>query len=176
MFTKDRVRESRKTQPKAKRAKEEIESKRSQKEEKKGGKVLTFVDMSHLHYLSRSMAKPSTLQKPKGMVPKDTKQPILEDSSESRDSETETIVTDSVAKPAEVFSADKMALEIIEEMIKIVFEAEQENVSDHIISNDLLRQNVENIHKQRFVKIKLNEQKNEPMPSFAKKLPVKDSF
>jgi len=32
-----------------------------------------------------------------------------------------------------------MAAEIIEEMIKIVFEAEQENVSDHIISNDLLR-------------------------------------
>lgn len=118
------------------------------------------------------MAKPSTLQKIKGQVPKDTKQPILEDSSESKDSDTETIVTDYVAKPAEVFSADKMALEIIEEMIKIVFEAEQENVSDHIISNDLLRQNVENIHKQRFVKIKLNEQKNEPMPSFAKKLPV----
>lgn len=108
------------------------------------------------------------------MVPKDTKQPILEDSSESKDSDTETIVTDAVAKPAEVFSADKMALEIIDEMIKIVFEAEQENVSEHIISNDLLRQNVENIHKQRFVKVKLNEQKNEPLPSFAKKLPVKE--
>ena len=67
-----------------------------------------------------------------------------------------------------------MAAEIIEEMIKIVFVAEQENVSEHIISNDLLRQNAENIHKQRFVKIKLNESKNEPMPSFAKKLPVKE--
>lgn len=65
--------------------------------------MLTFVDMSHLHYLSRSMAKPNTLLKVKGAVPKDTKQPILEDSSESNDSDTETIITESQFLPQEIF-------------------------------------------------------------------------
>lgn len=47
------------------------------------------------------MTKPTTFIKAKGAVPKDTKQPILEDSSESNDSDAETIVTES--KPQDVF-------------------------------------------------------------------------
>jgi hypothetical protein len=49
------------------------------------------------------MAKPNTLLKVKGAVPKDTKQPILEDSSESNDSDTETIITESQFLPQEIF-------------------------------------------------------------------------
>lgn len=51
---------------------------------------MTFVDMSHLNYLSRSMAKPSTvLTKPKNALPKNVKQAIIEESSESKESDDE---------------------------------------------------------------------------------------
>jgi hypothetical protein len=73
---------------KAKKAK--AEKRKAREDEKSKGKVLTFVDMSKLGYLSRSMSNPNTaLERKKPVIPKDLKQPILEDSSEGKSSEEE---------------------------------------------------------------------------------------
>lgn len=46
--------------------------------------------MSKLGYLSRSMSNPNTaLERKKTVIPKDLKQPILEDSSEGKSSDEE---------------------------------------------------------------------------------------
>ena len=72
----------------------------SSSRKKDEGKVLTFVDMSNLSYLSKSVAGPSLLQ-PKHqakqvILPENTKVAILEDESEDYQSEDE-----SVEKPEE---------------------------------------------------------------------------
>ena len=63
----------------------------SSSRKKDEGKILTFVDMSHLSYLSKSVAGPSLLQvgrKEKQVIlPENTKVAILEDESEDYMSE-----------------------------------------------------------------------------------------
>lgn len=59
------------------------------------------------------------------------------------------------------FSVKKVCAEIIDEMVKIVFEAEEVDLGgDNLVSNAYLRSNAQNIHKQRFVKIKMTDPKN----------------
>jgi len=102
--------------------------------------VLTFIDMSHLNYLSRSMSNPATFNKKKKQdMPKDMKQPILEHSSESKESDNESELITTEKTQAPVFSAEAMAREIIDEMVNIVFDAESAVMSDQILSNDLVR-------------------------------------
>lgn len=59
------------------------------------------------------------------------------------------------------FSVKKVCAEIIDEMVKIVFEAEEVDLGrNNLVSNAYLRSNAQNIHKQRFVKVKMTDAKN----------------
>lgn len=117
--------------------------------------------MSRLAYLSKSLAAPSTVldSRKKQAIPKDMKTAIREDSDEDRDSdkEEEPQPINQDSKPKTI--GEEMASEIISALINIVFEAEQNVVQDQIISDEMIRENAENIHKQRFVKIKLDNKK-----------------
>ena len=113
-------------------------------------KVLTFVDMSHLNYLSRSVNQESTLRRNKNSriqhdIPESTQIPILEDLSENESEKS----NQNIESPAEaertptglslskessqnpeatttICTPKTIAMEIINEMLSIVFEAEDD--------------------------------------------------
>ena len=62
-------------------------SKSKQKEKESQVKVLTFVDMSHLSYLSRTMKDEHSLMRKRAnpIIPKNTSAAIIEDESEDDD-------------------------------------------------------------------------------------------
>ena len=83
------------------------------------GKVLTFVDMSNLSYLSKSVAGPSLLQ-PKHqakqvILPENTKVAILEDESEDYNSEEQ-----SSEKPDD--SSEKVKDLTVQDVAKEIFD------------------------------------------------------
>ena len=74
--------------------------------------------MSKLGLLSRSMSNPNTtLERKKPIIPKDLKQPILEDSSEGKSSDEEEESKDAPTPQPEPLTVDQMANEIINDML-----------------------------------------------------------
>jgi len=106
--------------------------------------VLTFVDMSKLKYLSKSVSSNSRLEKvkPAQKMPKDTNVAIIEDANEEDEDE-------SVANKPEIADFIKtknpkdLALGIINELIDIVLEsagdANDISSSSGIVTNQLIQ-------------------------------------
>lgn len=133
---------------------------RAKKQEEK--KTLTFVDMSHLSFLSKSVSqanqfKQQNHQHKPVVLPKDTKVAIEEDLSEE-DYESEDEQKDQQAESEEKpeLTVQGMINELFEQILKVVFEAhDPEQIYKYdIVDNSILKGNMQNLHKQMFVKEK----------------------
>jgi hypothetical protein len=111
--------------------------------------VLTFVDMSKLKYLSRSVNTSHRI-KPQQPLPQNTGTAIIEAESESDDEDS------SPAKIPEEKTPKDIALEVLNEVIELVLESASEFTNTQtIVTNQLLKSNVHKLHKQVFHKVKL---------------------
>ena len=129
--------------------------------------VLTFVDMSKLKYLSRSVSSGNKLSRKKEnqvQIPKNTSTAIVEAMNEEEEDEaTPTqipIVTDK--ELSETKTPQAMALDIINELVDLVLESagEAKPGEDKIVTNQLLQERAHNLHKQVFVKVKVASESN----------------
>lgn len=116
--------------------------------------------MSKLNYLPKSMRSSSRHLKPTKAVeiPENTSRPIIEDESEENeeDGDEEPVAEISPQQlDTEPKTSNDIALEVFNEILDIVFEAETENTEAQIVNNSMLRQNVHKLHKQVFVKVKV---------------------
>jgi hypothetical protein len=120
--------------------------------------VLTFVDMSKLKYLSRSVTASGKLSRKKHTaLPKNINSAIIEAASEE-DSDGENPTPDKAVTPAILQTPKDFAVEVLNELIGIVLESAGEgySASDQIASNSLYKQNRHKLHKQVFVKVKVS--------------------
>ena len=106
-------------------------------------RTLTFVDMSNLSYLSKS----NLVAPPKRAIidlPQTTASPILEEDDDSHtgsdDDDTETMIVT-------VDTAETIAKNIIDQLINVVIEAETVETGGDIEDNDMILDNISNIHK-----------------------------
>ena len=129
------------------------------RKEKTDPQVLTFVDMSKLKYLSRSVAQDdSKLKRKKIELPKNVNTAIIEAASEE-DSDGENSAPENNI-PRQVTQTPKdFAVEVLNELIDIVLESAGDGKSDsnQIASNSLLQLNKHKLHKQVFVKAKVSK-------------------
>ena len=130
----------------------------SSSRKKDEGKVLTFVDMSHLSYLSKSVAGPSLLQvgrKEKQVIlPENTKVAILEDESEDYMSEVSLEKHDQTSAQVKDLTVQDVASEIFDQILNVIFEAHDPTqiYKYEIVDNQVLKANIQKLHKQVFVK------------------------
>ena len=137
--------------------------------------------MSHLNYLSRSMNQDNALRRNQKRniqpeIPENTQMPIPEVMSENEEempdspSKVENSPRLNRSKESnhpeattQVVTPKTIAEEIISEMINIVFEAEDTGTeaSSTIVSNTVLTQNINKIHKQVFVKVKVQDESSQ---------------
>ena len=133
---------------------------RAKKQEEK--KTLTFVDMSHLSFLSKSVGqanqfKQQNHQHKPVVLPKDTKVAIEEDlSEEDYVSEDEQKDPPAEAEDKPEITVQGMINDLLEQILKVVFEAhDPEQIYKYdIVDNSILKGNMQNLHKQMFVKEK----------------------
>ena len=88
--------------------------------------MLTFVDMSKLKYLSRSVNANSKLSRKKAVpvvLPKNTSSAIVEAASEEDSDESPTKVPVEEDSPSIPETGRDFALEVLNELIDIVFES-----------------------------------------------------
>ena len=142
-------------------------------------KVLTFVDMSHLGYLSRSVKNESVLTrhtKQKKALPRNTESAIIEDEIEDSSDGEETKKNSLALSKTEsqIFSEQSdFARTLIDEILTIVVESADHNAvieQNEIITNSLIKKNINKIHKQVFVKMKDHDG-----PAFKKPVPKKQT-
>ena len=95
----------------------------SKRQDQHPPQVLTFVDMSKLKYLSKSVSANSRLEKvkPAQKMPKDTNVAIMEDANE--EDEDESVAKPEIADFSKTKNPKDLALSIISELIDIVLES-----------------------------------------------------
>jgi len=102
-------------------------------------------------------------------MPLTTENPIFEE-EEEQDEQDEEEGTFEVQSPVKVKvdESTDVARYFISQMISLVFEAEQDDVDAEIVDNSKLSANLQSLHKQVFVKCKVEEDllKNRSKNSF----------
>jgi len=98
---------------------------------KEEGKVLTFVDMSHLSYLSKSVSNNAFLNKKHEtkavVIPENTKAAIVEDVSEEDYTSEESSGPENNLPIVKDMSVQEVANEIFEQILNVIFEAHDPN-------------------------------------------------
>lgn len=93
-------------------------------------------------------------------LPKDTGTAIAETDSEEDEDEKPAVPIqdggDSPSKEPVVKTPAQIALEVLNEIVDIVLESE-DVTQNQIVTNQLLQKNIHKLHKQVFVKVKVQE-------------------
>ena len=112
----------------AKKDKVRRKTARIKKSKKEEGKVLTFVDMSHLSYLSKSVSTSNAFMKKQHdlkpvVIPKDTKAAIEEDISEEDYDSEEAKEPEPVEDTKKDMTVQEVAIELFDQILNVIFEA-----------------------------------------------------
>lgn len=133
------------------------QSKRT-KNEKAVPTVLTFVDMSKLKYLSKSVSASDKLSRKHApvQIPETVASAILEAASEEDSDDADDKPIDSI--PVVPQTPAQLAGDVINELIGLVLESASEKLDQNqIASNSLLQKNKHKLHKQVFVKVRVGD-------------------
>lgn len=114
----------------------------SMRKKKDEGKVLTFVDMSALSYLSKSVSNSDAFKKinhahKQVVIPENTKAAIVEDvSEEDYNSEDEDAANEEdKAGEEKDLTVQEVVNEFIDQMLNVIFEADDPN---HVYKYDII--------------------------------------
>jgi hypothetical protein len=124
--------------------------------------------MSHLSYLSKSVQQNNHLQKKHEqkpvVIPANTKVVIEEDVSEEDYNSEDASEEKEIVDVKRDITVQQVANEIFEQILNVIFEAHDPNhvYKYDIVDNQLLRGNIQQLHKQFFVKdVKLPQVKHQ---------------